>query len=224
MRGPSWKATAPASTAPGCIPTTSRRARMPGRCEASQLHQAAPRQHSVGSPKRHHVGDGPQGHDVQVATDVGHRVRFEPARVPQIRAQADDEVEGQPGGAKALVGKLTVRALRIDDGRGCVRQPLRQLVVVDDDHVHTEVSGEGDFVGVGDAAVHRDDELHFAGMGVPRSPGGSCRSLRRCGAGYRTSPRARSPAETIPARRRRWCRPRRSRPRRRSFLHRGARG
>ena len=189
-----------------------------------QLHQAAARQHPVGAAQRHHVGDGAQGHDVQVTADVGHRVGLEPARFAEVRPQADDEVEGQPGRAKALVRKGAVGPLWIDDRRRRVRQPLRQLVVVDDDDIHAQGAGQRHLLGVGDAAVHGDDEGHVAGMEMLDPLAAHAVALADPVRDVEDRLAADLPQERHQGRRRRWCRPRRSRPTRRPVLHRAARG
>ena len=98
--------------------------------------------------QRHHVGNRADGDEVgEAAAD-----RF------GISLQRAEQLEHHPHAGKLAERVGAVRPVRVDDGGG-LREHRPAAMVVGDDHIHAERSGERGLLRGGDAGIDGDDEV-----------------------------------------------------------------
>ena len=99
----------------------------------------------------HHVGHRADGRQCTVPGEEG--------LLPVVAPQGQHQLQRHAHPGQRLKGVGTVRSVGVHH-RGGVGELLFALVVVGDDEVHPEGFGVLRLLHAGDAAVHRDDEIH----------------------------------------------------------------
>ncbi len=110
--------------------------------------QAVLDQYPVLVVQGNHIGHGAQGDKVQEVTDVGLRTRQD-----AVQGAHEQEADAHAG----EIGRWPAFELGIDDDVGFGEFLSGQMMIRDDD-LHVHVPGRTDFLGVGDAAVHGQQE------------------------------------------------------------------
>ena len=118
---------------------------------------------AIDPPQRHHVADGPQGHQVQPLPQI----RFGATRVVTVSAQdtidRHHHQKRHPHRRQVAASAGVVQAIGVDDG-GCPRQPAFGRVVIADDDVETGVGGSLESVESIDAAIDGDHHRNALGF------------------------------------------------------------
>ena len=118
----------------------------------SLLHQCP-----ILTQQGHHVGDSPQGNQVdQVVLFQAHR-SLRHGRLPVAAQQGLRQSIGDAHPGQLIEGVAPVLPLGVDHGHR-LRQCLAHGVVVGDDDVDPQVVGVGDLIRGADTAVHGDDD------------------------------------------------------------------
>ena len=162
-RGPRAKPKSSARAWRGSRPAAAKRAATPGCIRPARIRfrPCATRQRLLRS-RRHDVGDGAEGDQVEERVQPGLIGGSEVAALAQLRPQRQQHVEGDAAAGELLAGEAAARLARVDDdvGRGQAHLAVddrRQVVVGDHDREPVR-RGAGDAVDAGDAVV--DGEQH----------------------------------------------------------------
>src|SRR4030067_1698011 len=107
--------------------------------------------------KRRNITDGPERHKIKVFPEIGIAIILPESFPPQGAAEGNKKVEYNANGGEMFEGKSTIRAMRIDSSER-LRKGIGELMMVQDDRVHAQLSCIGDRFMIGYAAIYGDDQ------------------------------------------------------------------
>ena len=107
--------------------------------------------------KRRNITDGPERHKIKVFPEIGIGIILPESFPPQGAAEGNKKVEYNANGGEMFEGKSTIRAMRIDSSER-LRKGIGELMMVQDDRVHAQLSCIGDRFMIGYAAIYGDDQ------------------------------------------------------------------
>jgi hypothetical protein len=123
---------------------------------AGQLLQAMLDQNTIFPLQGGDIGDRAQCHEVEVPAQI-RGLAGPPRFLTQPSAQSHDQFEGDPHTSQFLGWIATLRLVRIQHSHR-IRERRRHLMMIRDDHIHSQASGELDLMVTGDAAIDSDEE------------------------------------------------------------------
>ena len=123
-------------------------------------------QNTVVLIQRNHIGDGAQGHKVQILSHVGLRnlARGEVVALPQRLTYPTEQVIGHTHARHGFTGKGVVPHIWIHQGMG-IREHVAGQMMIGDHHIDTHFVGQGHSIHTGHTVVYGNNHIGCQGCG-----------------------------------------------------------